>query len=91
MLFVIAPPAVKLWQIFPRVIFVHENHSQTPGTGIQVLVGAPGGKIHVPVVQFQRNIARSMGHVPADNAALEKCVSKCFLYLILVFKFVKTE
>lgn len=41
------------------------------GTPIRFyLVGAPAGKVNVPVVQLQWHVAHGMGQVPADVGAL---------------------
>ena len=40
-----------------------------PGPAVEVLVGAPGGHVDVPVVERQLHVAGRVGQVPADERA----------------------
>lgn len=46
---------------------VYEKASHRAGAGVAVLVCAPGGKVHVPVVEFQLDICERMSQVPAHH------------------------
>lgn len=47
------------------VALVHEEAGHGAGTGIAVLVRAPGGKVDVPVVQLDLDVAVGVCQVPA--------------------------
>jgi len=57
-------------RINPPMPFMHESARNRPRPGIEVLVVTPHGKVHVPVVQGERDIPRGVGEVPPhDDAA----------------------
>ena len=49
--------------------FVDENRPDVARAGVQVLVGAPRGKVDIPVVQRQLDIARRVGQVESGDSA----------------------
>ena len=52
-----------------QVPLVHEGAGHRARPAVEVLVRAPGGPVDVPVVQPQRDVARCVGQVPADDRA----------------------
>ena len=63
-----APPALQAGKrAVAHVPFVHEQRRDRPGSGVQVLVGAPRREVDVPVVQGKRDVAGRMGEVPAHR------------------------
>mmetsp|Transcript_94003 Transcript_94003/g.293826 ORF Transcript_94003/g.293826 Transcript_94003/m.293826 type:complete len:257 (+) Transcript_94003:3-773(+) len=52
------------------VALVHEGARDVAGAGVEVLVGAPAGKIAAPIVQLKRHIADRMREVEAHQATL---------------------
>ena len=49
---------------------VYEETADGAGAAVHVLVVAPDGKVDVPVVQAQRDVADSVSQIPAYNDAL---------------------
>ena len=71
---IVAPPARQPRQLeVAAVALVDEAAGDGAGPAIEVLVRAPAGEIDVPVVQCQRHVARGMGQIPADHAAVAVC------------------
>ena len=67
---VVAPPAGQAQQVGPvGKPLVNEHARRAAGTGVEVLVGAPTGKIHVPVVQVQLDVAGRVGQVEPHQRA----------------------
>ena len=48
---------------------VDEDRAHRAGAAVQVLVGAPGGEVDVPVVERQLDVPRGVRQVPADDGA----------------------
>ena len=68
---VVTPPAGEARPIpRARVPLVDEAAAHRAGAGVQVLVGAPHGEVHVPVVEAQDQVPRRVRQVEADDAAL---------------------
>lgn len=51
------------------VALVDKGSGGGSGPGVDVLVGAPAGKVDVPVVQLELDVARRVGEIPADDDA----------------------
>ena len=51
------------------VALVDEDRADRARPAVQVLVGAPGGEVDVPVVERQLDVAGGVGQVPADGRA----------------------
>ncbi len=51
------------------MLLVYKHPADASRARIQVLVGAPTGKIRLPVVQLQRNVAGRMGKVKSGVSA----------------------
>ena len=51
------------------MLLVDEGASDGTGPGVDVLVRAPAGKVDVPVVQLELDVAGRVGEVPADDDA----------------------
>lgn len=49
---------------------MNEDDTETAATRIQILVGAPGCEIDIPIVQLHRNISSRVRKVPSDYATL---------------------
>ena len=70
---VVAPPAGESRQVARRaetVPLVDEAAAHRARARVQVLVRAPDGEVHVPVVEAQDEVARRVRQVPADDATL---------------------
>lgn len=78
---IVTPPAFECRCFDPGVsiagspVFVHESSTNASRTRVQVLVGAPDGKIDGPVMQIEGNISNSMSQINSDNDVL--CMSSC--------------
>ena len=52
-----------------RVALVDEDRADRPGSAVEVLVGAPGGEVDVPLVERELDVAGRVGEVPADDGS----------------------
>ena len=52
--------------------FVDKQTGDPTGTRVEILVGAPDRKVHVPVMQRQRHVPDCVGKIPATDATLKK-------------------
>src|SRR3981081_2069318 len=67
---VVPPPACEPRQIdAASVALVHETPADGTGTGIEILVTAPYGKIGIPLVQIQQSVADAVSEVQAGRGA----------------------
>ena len=64
------PPCESRQLVISRVAFVDETSGDAAGTTIEIFVAAPDRKIHVPIVQLERQISGGVCHVKAHDAAL---------------------
>ncbi len=64
------PPAAKPRQLeVPPVTLVNEYPADVARARVQVLIGAPRGKVDVPVMQRQGHVARRVREVESGNGA----------------------
>ena len=56
------------------MLFVYEEAGDGAGTGVKVLVCAPGCEVDVPIVQFQIDVADGVGTVPTNRNAVGVCM-----------------
>ena len=68
---VVAPPAGQTRQIRPHAVpLVDEAAAHRARARVQVLVRAPHGEVHVPLVEAQDQVSRRVRQVEADDAPL---------------------
>mmetsp|Transcript_10544 Transcript_10544/g.14434 ORF Transcript_10544/g.14434 Transcript_10544/m.14434 type:complete len:241 (+) Transcript_10544:145-867(+) len=65
-----SPPPSKARASGLCMVVVHKAPSNTTWAGVEVLVRAPAGKVNVPVMQLEREIANSMGQIEPNDAPL---------------------
>src|SRR4051812_43566658 len=69
-LFFIAPPATKAKQLWiVAVPLMHKGATHAARARVEVFVRAPAGKVYIPVMQLQRNIAYRMRQVEPSISA----------------------
>ena len=69
-LWIVAPPAGVAGHVHvSRPALVDERLPDGAGSRVHVLVRAPDGEVHAPVVQPERHVPRRVRQVPADHAA----------------------
>jgi hypothetical protein len=54
------------------MFLVHKKASNSPRAGVEVLVVAPGGHVHSPVMEVELNVTSSMGQVKTNIATLRE-------------------
>ena len=65
-----SPPAAQTRdRCVARVAFVDEDRADRARAAVQVLVGAPGGEVDVPVVERELDVPGGVRQVPADDGA----------------------
>lgn len=62
--------ALILAVIHSAVSLVDEGTGDSTWAGVDVLVRAPGSKIHIPVMELERHVSSSVGKIPSDKKAL---------------------
>jgi hypothetical protein len=64
----VAVPALQSFVLRAvAMLLVHESTGDGAGTGVHILVSTPAGKVDVPVVQLQLDVAGCVGEIPADQ------------------------
>jgi len=51
-------------------LIVNEDPSNAPGSGIEVFVRTPNGKVDVPIMQAKRNVADGVRQIPPYYCSL---------------------
>lgn len=66
-----APPALQVPTFGGlEMLLVQEEAADGAGATIQILVGAPGSEVNLPIVQLKRHVADGVRQIPANVAAL---------------------
>src|SRR5258708_2382457 len=66
---VMPPPTSEAGQLFIVMALVHESAGDAARAAVQILVAAPTGEVHVPVVHGELQIASGVCEIEADDGA----------------------
>jgi predicted nucleotidyltransferase len=54
------------------MFLMNKEAGNGPRAGVEVLVGAPGGHVHSPVMEVKLNVTSGMGQVKTNMATLRE-------------------